>query len=218
MDNFLTYHPSIAHSTEQTFNQPVHYDRLYVLGIKRRRHHEPCLQCNLILEVIECWENNGSREKKEIDLIGTNLRRLLGGVDILNWSLKMNENVLLAESGWRGKRQQRKWWEGFWKLVRLPGERKHSSNASLLCQGLCTCWLLCLEYSSQIFEWLTPLHSVYRLPARPFLTPYLMFLVPGPFPLYHLFYFLHKPGHTVKSHFCMFISLFIYVSQMPSTM
>lgn len=22
----------------------------------------------------------------------------------------MNENVLLAESGWRGKRQQRKWW------------------------------------------------------------------------------------------------------------
>lgn len=104
----MTYHPSIAHSTEQTFNQPVHYSRLYVLRIKRRRH-EPCLQCSLILEVIECWENNDSREKKEIDLIGTNPRRLLG-VDFLNWSLKMNGNVLLAQSGWRRKRQQRKWW------------------------------------------------------------------------------------------------------------
>lgn len=30
---------------------------------------------------------------------------------------------------------------------------------SLLHQALCTCWLLCLEYSSQIFEWLASLHS-----------------------------------------------------------
>lgn len=110
MDNFMTYHSGIAHSTEQTFKQPIHYNRLYVLGIKRRRHRERCLQCNLILGVIECWENNDSRKKKEIDLIGTNLRRLLGRVDILSWNLKMNGNVLLAEGGWRGKRQQRKWW------------------------------------------------------------------------------------------------------------
>lgn len=45
--------------------------------------------------------------------------------------------------------------------MRFPGEHRHSSNMSpsSLPQGLCTCWLLCLQYSSQMFEWLAPPHS-----------------------------------------------------------
>lgn len=39
--------------------------------------------------------------------MAANLGRLPREVDTLSWRLKMNGDLLLAESGWRGKKQQR---------------------------------------------------------------------------------------------------------------
>lgn len=82
-------------------------------------------------------------------------------------------------------------------------------TCSSLPQVLCTSWLLCLEYSSQISEWQVPPHldfssnmiSLKGLISHP--TSCFFFLVF----CYHITFsaFLYKAGHSVKLHY-----LFIY--------
>lgn len=57
--------------------------------------------------------------EKEIVLDRSNPKRLPGGAGTLNRMLKVNGNLLLAEHGWRKKRQ---WREGWCVHARLRAE------------------------------------------------------------------------------------------------